>query len=142
MGKFKYFELYEFIRSRKAKEKNIDNTPTFEVVDHLRELTEMILDPMRAAYGKPIYVSSGFRCALLNEAVGGSATSVHPLGYAADLQADDMEDFKRFVRSWLITNRIRFDQCIIESSGGEEWVHIGLYNRKGQQRGMLFSLDI
>ena len=86
MAKFKYFELDEFIKSSTAIEKGIDNTPTFEVVDHLSELVSEILDPLRAAYGKPIYVSSGFRCLALNSILkGASTTSVHPIGYAADL---------------------------------------------------------
>lgn len=143
MAKFKYFELDEFIKSRTAIEKGIDNTPTFEVVDHLSELVSEILDPLRAAYGKPIYVSSGFRCLALNSILkGASTTSVHPIGYAADLYADDMEDFKAFVKEWLIKTRTRFDQCILERSGKDEWVHIGLYNRRGQQRGQIKLMNV
>lgn len=142
MAKFKYFELYEFIRSNKATALGIDNTPTFEIVEHLSELVSSILDPLRAAYGKRVYVSSGFRCLELNDAVNGSKTGVHPLGYAADLKADDMDEFKAFVKEWLVKTKTRFDQCLLETSGKEEWVHIGLYNRRGQQRGQIKLMNV
>lgn len=142
MAKFKYFELYEFIRSTKAKTSGIDNTPTFEIVEHLSELVSSILDPLRAAYKKPIHISSGYRCQELNDAVKGSKTSVHPLGFAADMKADDMDEFKAFVKEWLVKTKTRFDQCILETSGKEEWVHIGLYNRRGQQRGQIKLMNV
>lgn len=142
MNEFKYFTLQELIRSNVAAKKKIDNTPSFEVVDHLRELTKMILEPMRAAYGKAITVSSGYRCAALNAAVGGENTSAHLRGDAADLQAADMTGFKKFVRQWLISQRIKFDQCIIERSGKTEWIHISIYSSTGSQRGQVFNLTV
>ena len=77
--KHMYFELDEFIRSDTAKKYGIDNTPTFAIVAHLDELVESILDPLRAAYGKPITVTSGYRCNSLNKAVGGADTSAHKI---------------------------------------------------------------
>lgn len=143
MAKFKYFELDEFVKSSTAEKNGIDNTPTFEIVDHLSELVESILDPLRAAYGKPIHVSSGYRSPALNNAIkGASPTSVHPLGYAADLKAANQEEFKTFVKDWLVKTRTRFDQCILEKSGNDEWVHIGLYNRRGQQRGQIKLMNV
>lgn len=143
MAKFKYFELDEFVKSSTAEKNGIDNTPTFEIVDNLSELVESILDPLRAAYGKPIHVSSGYRSPALNSAIkGASPTSVHPLGYAADLKAANQEEFKAFVKDWLVKTRTRFDQCILEKSGNEEWVHIGLYNRRGQQRGQIKLMNV
>lgn len=142
MAKFKYFELAEFIKSETATKKKIDNTPTFEIVDHLSDLVESILDPLRAAYGKPIHVSSGYRCPKLNTAVGGVNGSAHQRGDAADLQTADMTEFKAFIRSWLIRNKIRFDQCLLETSGKVEWVHISLYSSTGSQRGQIKLLNV
>ena len=62
MSSYKYFTLAELLRSDTAKKKNIDNTPSWDVVAHLGELVEKLLDPLRAAYGTPIRVSSGYRC--------------------------------------------------------------------------------
>lgn len=139
MGKHRYFELSEFIASTTAKKKGIDNTPTFEVVEHLDELVEKILDPLRAAYGMPINVTSGYRCPALNKAVGGVSDSVHQLGYAADLQVGgSFTKFRDFVVNWAKTNKVKFDQILLETNGkGDKWVHIGLYNNYKQQRGQI-----
>lgn len=144
MTKYKYFELDEFLVSEEAKKRKIDNTPSFEIVDHLDELVGKFLDPLRSAYGKAIFVRSGYRCPKLNEAVGGSPTSAHPLGYAADLQvAGSFEEFCEFVVDWVKKTGVRFDQILIEkNSPGDKWLHIGLYNRSGQQRGQIKTLNV
>ena len=142
MPNYTYFTLRELTNSSVAEKNKIDNTPSFEVVEHLSELVDKILEPMRAAYGKAITVTSGYRCAVLNKAVGGVANSAHIYGYAADLRASDMAGFKKFVREWLISQRVRFDQCILESNGSTEWVHVGLYSPSGAQRGKIFTMNV
>ena len=144
MKKHKYFELDEFLASDVAKKKKIDNTPTFEAVANLEELVENILDPLRAAYGMPIKVTSGYRSAELNKAVGGMVGSVHQLGLAADLQVGgSFSKFKTFVVEWLKKSGVRFDQCLLEKNKkGEEWIHIGLRNNLGQQRGQIKVLNV
>ena len=144
MGKkYQYFELDEFINSPTAKKKGIDNTPSFEVVEHLDELVEKILDPLRAAYGMSIRVTSGYRCPALNKAVGGSDTSVHQIVYAADLQVGGSFDkFVAFVKDWFLKTGTKFDQLLIEKNkSGERWVHIGLKNNSGQQRGQIKLME-
>lgn len=143
--KFKYFELSEFIRSDTAKKKGIDNTPTFEIVEHISELVEKVLDPLRAAYGQPIRVSSGYRCPALNTAVGGAATSVHMNGYAADLQVGgSFAKFRDFTVDWFRKTGTKFDQLLLESDTktGAKWIHIGLYNNAGQQRGQVKVMEV
>lgn len=145
MGKFKYFELSEFIKSRTATERGIDNTPTFQVVDNLSELVEAILDPLRAAWGKPIRVSSGYRCAKLNDAVGGAETSVHMKGLAADLQptSGSFNEFRDFCVEWFRKTGVKFDQLLLErnSKTGACWIHVGLYNNTWQQRGQVKVME-
>ena len=51
-----YFTLAELIKSDTATKKGIDNSPSWAVVEHLRTLVEEFLDPLRAAWGKPIRV--------------------------------------------------------------------------------------
>lgn len=139
-----YFELDEFLRSNTAKEKHIQNTPgKFEIIDNLRELRDTILNPLREDWGSGIIVSSGFRCEELNKVVGGSKTSVHPFGLAVDIQPanGELEDFIKFCTKWFQSHpEIGFDQVIKERSGYKRWVHIGLRNRKGEQRRMLFDI--
>lgn len=143
MKKHIYFELDEFIRSDTAKKKRIDNFPTFEAVDNLNELVEKILDPLRAAYGLPITVSSGYRCEALNRAVKGVSSSVHMKGLAADLQVGgSFQKFVDFTVNWLKKSGTRFDQCIIESNGKARWLHISLKNNSGQQRGEIKVINL
>lgn len=145
MSSYKYFTLAEFLRSDTAKKKNIDNTPSWDVVEHLGELVEKILDPLRAAYGMPIRVSSGYRCEKLNKAVGGAATSVHMLGYAADLQVSgSFNKFRDFVVEWVGKTGVKFDQILLETDKkkGSKWIHVGLYNNSGQQRGQIMVMEV
>ena len=145
MTNHKYFTLAELLKSYVAKKKGIDNTPTFEIVGHLDELVGKVLDPLRAAYGMPIKVSSGYRCPELNKAVKGAATSVHMIGYAADLQVGgSFNKFRDFVVQWFQKTGTKFDQLLLESDPktGEKWIHIGLYNNAGQQRGQIKVMQV
>ena len=137
----KYFKVAEMLKSETADKNKIQNIPSVEVQQNIEELLE-VLDDLREFYGKPIRITSGFRCAELNRLVGGSPTSAHVIGYAADLQPiqGSFEEFKALVIDWLDKSGVKFDQCIIERSKSTQWVHFGLYNRKGQQRGQQFSL--
>ena len=137
MAEFKYFTLKELCASETATKKKIDNFPSFTIVEHLKEMTENILEPLRVAWGSSINVTSGYRCDALNKAVGGVSTSAHRLGWAADLVPGNgkIDEFGKFVKEWLIRNRIRFDQIIFEQSGKTKWLHVGFKSSTGSQRG-------
>lgn len=140
-----YFTLAELIKSDTAAKKGIDNTPSWEVVQHLLELVTDFLDPLRAAWGKAIRVSSGYRCDKLNKAVGGSATSVHKIGYAADLQTSgSFAKFRDFVVAWARQTGTKFDQLLLErdTKTGAQWIHVGLRNNAGQQRGIIKVMEV
>lgn len=83
----KHFTLDELMKSPTATRLGIDNTPTAEHLENLRDLVEYILEPLRIHYGRPIIVTSGYRCARLNKAVGGSSTSQHCSGQAVDIRS-------------------------------------------------------
>ena len=91
----KYFSIEEMIKSDTAKAKGIGNTPSQEVIDNLTKLIEAVLDPLREWFGKPITVNSGYRCEALNKAVGGSKTSDHMTGRAADIDTGSKEENKK-----------------------------------------------
>ena len=133
---FPNFTLAEFLVSDTAKRKKIDNFPTWQAVANLTELTSTILQPLRTAWGSGIHINSGYRCEELNKAVGGSATSVHKIGAAADLYPVNGEfaKFALFVQDFLTDNNIPFDQLLLETSGRDRWVHIGLKSNYGEQR--------
>lgn len=132
-----YFTLWELVKSETAEKKGISNFPSFDVVDHLRQLTEEILDPMREAWGGPLTVTSGYRCKALNKAVGGVPTSAHLEGWAADIRPADKRRTAKFIlwaACWLEENRINYDQAIDEQVKGERWLHIALKSNDGRQR--------
>lgn len=116
----KYFTLKELTRSTTATEKGIDNTPTPEVEKNLTLLVENVLDPLREIYGKPITVNSGYRCPELNKAVGGSKTSDHVKGFAADITGGSKEENERIFN--IIKHNFHFKQLIDEK--GFSWVHV------------------
>lgn len=138
------FTLGELIASDTAKKKGIDNTPTLLAMVHLEELCVNLLQPIRDAWGKPIKVTSGYRCYRLNAILGGSPTSVHPLGWAVDIRpvSGSYEEFEKFVINFLMTSGIPFDQAIREKSGKSKWLHIGYKNGAGKQRKMVFDLIV
>ena len=76
----KHFTLRELVKSDTAIRKGIKNIPNRQEEQNLTNLVDKILDPLREAYGKPIIVTSGFRCEELNKLIGGSKTSQHRTG--------------------------------------------------------------
>ena len=119
----KYFTIKELCKSSTATLKRIDNTPNSEIVNNLEQLVVNILDPLREAYGKPIKVNSGYRCEALNVAVGGSKTSQHRYGLAADITTGSrLENKKLFILAKQLN--LPFDQLIDEKA--YSWIHISL----------------
>lgn len=125
----KYFTIDELCKSDTAKKKGIDNTPTAEIKQKLEVLIDELLDPVREAWGKPIRVNSGYRCAKLNKAVGGVANSQHMKGEAADLNAGSVSLNKQLFE--LIRTRYEYDQLIDEANYA--WVHVS-YVRKNRHQ--------
>lgn len=123
----RYFTLRELTRSATAIRLGIDNTPDAKVAENLKKLVETVLDPLREAYGKPIIVTSGYRCEKLNRAVGGSRTSQHVHGQAADIRSvsDSPRDNKEIfdlAKRLIDEGKIKVGQLIDEY--GYDWVHI------------------
>ena len=109
----KHFTLHELTRSTTATLQGIDNTPPAEAVHRLELLVEHVLDPLREAWGKPIHVSSGYRCPVLNKAVGGAPASQHMRGEAADISVGNPADNRRLYHL-LHTLKLPVDQAINE----------------------------
>ena len=142
----KYFTINELTHSDTAIALGIDNNPNHKITEHLVQLIEELLDPLREAWGSAIKVTSGYRCTKLNNVLKGSSpTSAHLVGFAADLVPcnGSITEFKKFVVKWLKENNIAFDQCICETNGqGKQWVHLGLYNLSMQQRKQILNLNV
>lgn len=117
-----YFTISELTRSATAQSHHIDNTPSAEIRAKLEALIVNCLDPIRRIYGRPIIVSSGYRCKQLNELVGGVANSQHTKGEAADLVPASGGSLAGIVRAAVQFGN--FDQLILEQAGGSKWVHV------------------
>lgn len=130
----KHFTIEEMTKSSTATAKGIDNTPSKDIEDKLQKLIEAVLDLLREWYGKPIRVNSGYRCEALNEAIGGSKTSQHCLGEAADITAGSKEENKKLFE--YIKDNLPFDQLINESDFS--WIHVSY--REGRLRKQVLAL--
>lgn len=141
MKKPKYFKLEEFLESDTALNKKIKNYPSWEIIEHLNELA-LFLDDLREEWGSGIIVTSGLRLEALNKAVKGVPTSIHKIGYAADIKPANghFDAFVAFIKEWARDKS--YDQLIIEESKTSKWVHCGLYNNAGNQRKQLFNMTV
>ena len=123
----KNLTLKECLRSKTAKRLGIDNTPEDEtVIKNLEKVARFIFQPLRDAFGCPIYVSSGYRCPDLNRAIGGSKRSQHMEGRALDLDADVYQNCTNAqIFNW-IKNNLDFDQIVWEfgTEDNPDWVHV------------------
>ena len=126
-----YFTIKELSHSETANRKGIDNTPTGDVVVSMTTLINECLDPVRELYGKPITVTSGFRCPMLNKAVGGVNSSQHVKGEAADLVGRNDDETRKIFETAKAFGQ--FDQLLYEkNSKGNIWVHIS-YKASGNR---------
>jgi uncharacterized protein YcbK (DUF882 family) len=126
----KYFTIAELCKSDTAVRKNIDNSPTSEIINNLEQLVRYILDPLREKYGKPIRVNGAYRCPELNKAVGGSKTSQHMTGQAADITVGTPDQNKKLFQL-IIDMNLPFDQLIDEKNF--RWVHVSYSPRHRKQ---------
>lgn len=126
----KYFTINELCKSSTAIQRGIDNTPNQSVINNLEKLTNNILDPLREKYGKPIRVNSGYRCEALNKAVGGSKTSKHRFGLAADITVGSPTKNK-ILFELIIAMDLPYDQIIDEKNFS--WIHVAYADNPRKQ---------
>jgi hypothetical protein len=119
------FSLEELTFSQVASRRGIDNTPPDKVKDNLERLA-FFLEQVRKVFNKPFLISSGYRSREVNESVGGSKTSQHCEGCAADFNVKGMSP-NAVVRA-IVDANIPYDQVILEF---DSWVHISVPTVKG-----------
>lgn len=119
----KYFTIKELCKSNTAIKNKIDNHPSPEVEANLTTLIEKCLDPIREKFGKPITVTSGYRCEKLNKAVGGQSNSFHKTGCAADIVGDT--NAKTYEIFKIAKELGVYTECLFETNKrGSKWLHI------------------
>jgi zinc D-Ala-D-Ala carboxypeptidase len=119
------FSLEELTFSQVASRRGLNNTPSDKVKDNLERLA-FFLEQVRKLFNKPLLISSGYRSREVNEAVGGSKTSQHCEGCAADFNVKGMSP-NAVVRA-IVDANIPYDQVILEF---DSWVHISIPTIKG-----------
>lgn len=119
----KHFSFQEFERSETAYRHGIDNTTPEGARRNIAVLIDTVLDPLREAWGKPLTVTSGYRCPELNRIVGGAKTSHHLRGMAADISTGNRAENRRLFQM-VLDLKLPFTQLIDEKNFA--WVHISL----------------
>lgn len=114
-----HFTLDEMTVSQEAVRSGLRNKPDATQIEALRALCAHVLEPLRARVKRPIVVSSGYRSKSVNARIGGSTSSQHCKGEAADIIVPGMEtaDVVELIRAM----RLPFDQVIDEF---DRWVHV------------------
>lgn len=119
------FTLAEMIKSETALRHGMDNTPSQAVISNLQVLALSVLQPVRDHFARGVKVNSGYRSPEVNAKVGGSRTSDHCKGMAADIEIPGVPNHE--LASWIRDN-LSYTQLILEfytpgvpDSG---WVHV------------------
>ena len=135
----KNFALSEMVKSATAERLNVDNSPSDIHLVNLTHLAIRILQPVRDEFGV-ITINSGYRSPALNAKVGGSKTSQHCNGQAADFESFSTPNPD--LAKW-IANNLEFDQLILEFYDGVNpnsgWVHCS-YNLMGNRKKIMTAL--
>lgn len=122
MIKSEFFTLNELTKSSTASKYHIDNTPTEDIVRNLQYGVNMVLDPLRRLYGKPIVITSGFRCPELNKRIGGIANSWHTQGNAADIHVASLAEATKIFSN--LQKIPSVDTALFEHSPSGQWLHV------------------
>lgn len=127
-----HFSLRELTNSSTAANLGLDNSPTPEHLKNLKKLANT-LEQVRTLLGHPVFITSGYRSRQVNEAVGGSSTSDHPKGLAADFHCPGFgSDYQ--VALAIANSDIEFDQIIYEQGRFGTWVHLGIGERMRREQ--------
>ena len=131
----KYFSIAEFLRSDAAEKYQVSNIPSDEellaVLNNVNALVNNVLDPLRAMIARPIIITSGYRSQRVNELVGGSGTSQHLSGKAADIHIQGYTPQQMDMVYRTIQMYYDFDQLIFYPS--KNIIHVSWNGNKNRQ---------
>lgn len=132
MNLSEHFTYRELTYSSTAEANNITNTPDAHQLENLIRLCETVLEPVRIEFNEQIFVTSGFRNPILNRLVGGSNTSDHKDGKAADIKCNENGKLFRLIEKMIKDGEIEVGQLIWEKGDNKnpQWIHISLPNNR------------
>lgn len=114
-----------------------EGSPPPDAVARLERLVRDVLDPLRSHLERPVIVTSGWRSPARNAAIGGSETSDHPAGNAADIRVEGMSS-RELARAFLAA-RLPFDQ-VVWYDAPDRHIHIGHRGRAANRGHVLHAL--
>ena len=126
-----HFSLQEMTKTR-VNAKNVPNEAQVKNLQQLCEWLEALRTKWNQTYGNgndPIIINSAFRSPTVNIAVGGSSTSNHLTGCAADIRVLGMEQLMRYAVILLdIADETKrdFDELLMERKGDSLWLHFAV----------------
>lgn len=123
-----HITIGEATKSQTGTRKGIDNTPTEEHLANMKYLAETIFEPIREHFGKPLGITSFYRCDALNKAIGGSKTSLHRIGEAMDIDGDIFGGVSNHDIFHYIKDNFSFKELIWEfgNDSKPDWVHVAI----------------
>lgn len=127
-----HFTIEEFEKSETANKLGYNNHIPVSLYPNVQALIKNVLEPIRTHEGRPIFINSGYRCPLLNKAVGGVPSSQHVLGQAADITTRNRKIDLEIV-DYAATN-LEFDQMIVYKT----FVHIS-YNKNRNRHEIIYK---
>ena len=134
----KHVSYKEATFSQTATRKDIDNTPSPEILERMKALAENVFEPLRAHVGGPIKINSFYRSINLNVAIGGAKSSQHTRGEAMDID-DTFGHMSNKDMFAFIKDELDFDQLIWEfgDDNNPAWIHVSYVSPKNNRRRML-----
>lgn len=132
-----HFSLSEFTISQTASRKGIDNMPNEKELCNLQILAKGLEDVRTKLGGLPITISSGYRSVALNDAIGGSKTSYHSKGLAADFVCPSYGSIDDVFHA-ILSSSIEFQQLIKEY---DSWIHIAFPEAGEKARRQALVID-
>ena len=128
----KNFSVQEVQHSDYAIKYDLENTLPAKYYKNALMLASYVLEPIRLQFGA-FSPQSWYRCEEINKAVGGSPTSDHMIGCAADISIKGVDDIA--LARWIISN-LTFKQVINDyDKYGNRWIHVSYL--EGDNRGQV-----
>ena len=132
-----HFSLDEFVTSETAARMGRAIEPSEDDLRNLTRLCVTVLEPLRIDLRRPIHITSGLRPPWLNQAIGGSKSSAHMDGRAADIQVTGMTPLEVCQR--VVALGLPVDQVIHEFGS---WCHVGIAKADEQPRRELLTARV
>ena len=137
----KYFDFNEFFKSEVALAVGINNVPEDSQKQLVRGnivlLVDNVLDPIRECVKLPVIITSGYRCSALNDFIGGSDSSQHLVGQAADFTVLSLTARELKKLAFWCSEYLDFDQMIVYAR--KRFIHVSYISKESNRHEVIFK---